>query len=155
MLHGDWPLSGRPASELLALLPSRDVIEAAVGLACANALAGRPPPEALGGDVLEHLEVGPDEDVAMIGHFRPLVEPLRARARSLTILERVATPTGLVRPQEEALEALPRCQVAVITATSIVNHTVDGLLEAARACRRVALVGASTPSSPRHSRGPA
>jgi uncharacterized protein len=148
VLRGDRPLSGRRASELLALLPSRDVIEAAVGLACANALASRPPPEALDGDVLEHLEVGPDEDVAMIGLFRPLVEPLRARGRSLTVFERVAAPTGLVRPQEEALEALPRCQVAVITATSIVNHTVDGLLAAARACRRVALVGASTPLVP-------
>jgi uncharacterized protein (DUF4213/DUF364 family) len=63
----------------------------------------------------------------------------------LTIFERVAVPTGLLRPQEEAVEHLPRCPVAVITATSIINHTIDALLDAARACRQVALVGASTP----------
>jgi len=32
------PLSGRHSSELVALLPSNDLIEVAVGLACANAL---------------------------------------------------------------------------------------------------------------------
>ena len=43
------------------------------------------------------------------------------------------------------MAALPRCQVALITATSIINHTLDGLLDAARGCRQVALLGASTP----------
>jgi uncharacterized protein len=36
-----------------------------------------------------------------------------------------------------------RC--GLITSTSIVNHTVDALLQAARGCREVALLGASTP----------
>lgn len=38
--------------------------------------------------------------------------------------------------------------IALITATSIVNHTVDDLLEAAKGCREVVLLGASTPLSP-------
>lgn len=147
VFEGIRPLSGRAAVDLLALLPSRDAIEAGVGLACANALANRDAFGQLGGDVLEHLDVGADEEVAMVGHFGPLVEPLRARARSLTIFERVAAPTALLRPAAEAVEALPRCPIAIITATSIINHTIDGLLEAARACRQVALVGASTPLS--------
>jgi uncharacterized protein (DUF4213/DUF364 family) len=57
----------------------------------------------------------------------------------------VAEPTGLLRPQEEAAAGLARCQIALITAASIVNHTIDGLLEAAGSCREVALLGASTP----------
>ncbi len=139
------PLSGRPATDLLALIESPDAIEAGVGLACANALANRDQPEHLTGDILEHLEVGPADDVAMVGHFGPLVETIRKRARSLTIFERVTTPTGLLRPQEEAVATLPRCQIALITATSIINHTFDGLLDAARGCRQVAVLGASTP----------
>jgi len=38
--------------------------------------------------------------------------------------------------------------VAVITSTSILNHTVDAILNAARTCREVVLLGASTPILP-------
>ncbi|MBT3327858.1 MAG: DUF364 domain-containing protein [Gemmatimonadales bacterium] len=139
------PLSGRPAADLLALLESHDAIEAGVGLACANALANRNEIEHLKGDILEHLDVRPKDDVAMVGYFGPLVKALRKRSRSLTIFERVAAPTELLRPQEEALAALPRCQIVLLTATSIINHTLDGLLDAARGCRQVAVLGPSTP----------
>lgn len=142
---GIRPLSGRSASDLPALVKSHDVIEAAVGLACCNALANRLQPVQLGGDILEHLDVRPEDNVAMVGNFGPLVDPLRRCARSLTIFERVAAPTDLLRPRKEAAAALSRCQVAIITATSIINHTVDELLESAHACRQTALVGASTP----------
>ena len=145
VFNGIRPLAGRPAADLLVLLESLDAIEAGVGLACANALVNRDEAGYLGGDILEELEVRPEDDVAMVGHFGPLVEALRERARSLTIYERVAEPTGLLRPQEEAAAGLARSQIALITAASIINHTVDGLLGAARSCRQVALLGASTP----------
>ena len=145
VFHGLRPLVGRSAAELLALLESRDVIEAGVGLACANALANHDGPAQLGGDVLEHLAIGPEDDVGMVGNFGPLVAEIEQRARSLTIFERVSTPTGLLRPQEEAVSTLPRCQIALITATSIINQTLDALLDAVRGCRQVALLGASMP----------
>jgi ATP-binding protein involved in chromosome partitioning len=119
VFNGIRPLAGRPAADLLALLESPDAIEAGVGLACGNALANRDEHAWLDGDILEHLDVGPGDEVGMVGHFGPLVEPLRQRARSLTVFERIAAPTGLLRPREEAAERLPRCQVALITATSI------------------------------------
>jgi hypothetical protein len=84
----------------------------------------------------------------MVGHFAPLVEPIRARARSLAIFEAVEQPVGPLRPRAEAPAALRGCQVALITATSILNHTVDDLLAAAWGCREVALLGASTPLHP-------
>jgi len=145
VFHGIRPLSGRPAADLLVLLESRDAIEAGVGLACANALANRDGAGFLEGDVLENLDLRPDDEVGMVGHFAPLVGPIQKRARSLTVFERVDEPSGSLRPRAEAEDALPRCQVALITATSIINHTADGLLEAARGCREVALLGASTP----------
>lgn len=148
VFDGLRPLAGRPAADLLALLESRDAIEAGVALACANALANREDPRHLEGDALDHLEIRPDDDVAMVGHFGPLVRPIERRARSLTVFERIDRPSGLLRPQEEAAERLPGCQVAVLTATSIINHTVDGLLEAAAGCREVAVLGASTPLLP-------
>lgn len=148
VFDGRRPLAGRPALDLLGLLESSDAIEAAVGLGCANALGNRDGPDLVDGDVLDELDVGPDDDVGMVGEFGPLLEPLRSRAKSLTVFERVDCEGEGLRPADEAHERLGRCQVALITATSIVNHTVDGLLDAAAGCRAVALVGASTPLLP-------
>jgi uncharacterized protein (DUF4213/DUF364 family) len=148
VFHGLRPLAGRPACDLLSLLESSDPVEAGVGLACANALANKAGEGFLDGDVLDCLDVGPEDHVGMVGHFGPLVGPLKERARSLTIFERVKEPCGDIRPAGEAEEALRRCQVALITATSIINHTIDGLLAAAGDCREVAILGASTPMLP-------
>jgi len=145
---GVRPLAGRPATELLLLLGSFDVLEAGVGLACANALANRDEPGRVDGDILDRLELGRDDRVGMVGHFGPLVDPIRQRAGSLTVFERVERPSGILRPQREAVHELPGCHVALVTATSIINHTIDALLDAARDCREVVLLGASTPLLP-------
>lgn len=142
------PLSGRPACDLLTLLKSTDAIEAGVGLACANALANKPRTGFTDGDILDYLDLGPTDDVGMVGHFGPLVGPVKERARSLTIFERVKEPHGDMRPSEEATELLPQCHVALVTATSIINHTIDSILRSAGKCREVAVLGASTPMLP-------
>lgn len=146
--RGLRPLAGRAVAEVLPLLDSDDVIEAAVGLACANAVINTPGEGLHGGDVLQEVQLGPDDDVAMVGRFGPLVGPVRKRARSLTIFERIEQPCGDLRPVAEADEVLGRCHVALITGTSIINHTADRLLEAARSCREVVVLGASTPLAP-------
>lgn len=146
---GGESLAGRPAAQLLPLLASEDPIEAAVGLATANAITnGNPAGPVLEGDVLEHLDIGQDDDVGMVGHFEPLVAPLERRAHSLTVFERVEEAAGRVRPAREAHAGLPRCHVALITATSLLNRTLGGLLQASESCRQVALLGASTPLVP-------
>jgi uncharacterized protein (DUF4213/DUF364 family) len=142
------PLATRPAADLVRLLESEDRLEAAVGLACANALANRRSSRLQDGDVLGQLDLGAEDDVAMVGHFGPLVRPLEARARSLVIVERTERGGGDVRPAIEAAERISRSHVALITATSIINHTIDALLHAAQSCREVVVLGASTPLLP-------
>jgi len=142
------PISGRHSSELLPLLTSEDPIEAAVGLACANALIRVEDEGSQNGDVLEHFDLLSDDHVGMVGYFGPLVEIIKKRVRALTVFEKVEQASGLIRPAEEAEETLPRCQVALITATSIINHSIDTLLEAAATCREVVILGASTPLMP-------
>jgi uncharacterized protein (DUF4213/DUF364 family) len=148
VFHKLRPLSGRHSSELLALLPSEDPIEAAVGLACANALINVGNPELLDGDVLRHLELRPDDHVGMVGYFGPLIEKLQKRVHRLTVFEGSTHASPDARTPDEALKILPQCQVALITATSIMNHSMDPLLEAAAGCREVAVLGASTPLIP-------
>ena len=146
--QGMHPLSGRPASKLVTLLESADPIEAAVGLACVNALVNELDERFCEGDILDHLEFRPDDHVGMVGHFQPLVAGLKEKVRSLTIFDQRRDSDGNIRPADEALDALSGRQVALITATSIVNHTIDDLLESARSCREVAIIGASTPMLP-------
>lgn len=142
------PLSGRPASDLLALLESANPVEAGVGLACANALANRPGRHHEEGDILDHIGLRPEDHVGMVGHFGPLVDALSRQSCSFTVFERVEKSQGHLRPAAEAPDYLPRCQVALITATSIINHTITRLLEATRGCREVVILGASTPMMP-------
>jgi uncharacterized protein (DUF4213/DUF364 family) len=142
------PLAGRHSSELLTFLPSDDPIEAALGLACANALANVRHPGLLDGDVLRHLELRSDDHVGMVGYFGPLIEKLRKSVHTLTVFEGSGHASSGTRPPDEAEDILPECQVALITATSIINHSMDQLLESAAGCREVAVLGASTPLLP-------
>jgi len=144
------PLAGRSAADLLALLPSAGRVEAALGLACANALVARRHARGQGdplddGDLLQHLDLRPGDRVGMVGDFKPMVRAVRARVGELVIFEQVTEPTAELRPAHEAHTELPRCDVALITATTLINHTLDALLAACRGCREVALLGASTP----------
>lgn len=150
---GGLPQPGTSAADVLAALGLRE--RAAIGLATANALANRSCHEGgrwdearNGGDVLDSVELRPDDHVGMVGCFTPLVEAIRRRVRRLTIFERASRAGADHLPGDRAPEILPECSVALITATTLVNDTLDGLLAAARQCREVVLLGPSTPLVP-------
>jgi len=141
-------LLGRSAFDLLSLFDSTDKVESAVALATLNGFTNKTKAGLVEGDVLEHLRLNPDDTIGMIGYFAPMVSILRKRASSLKVFEQIKRPEGDVLPESEAYKQLPSCQVALITSTSIVNHTIDGILDAAHSCREVVLLGASTPMLP-------
>jgi uncharacterized protein (DUF4213/DUF364 family) len=140
------PQPGTAAAELLATLGSS--AKSALGLATANALANRPDKwdaTAIGGDLLDVIELRPDDRVGMVGCFSPLVEPIRQRVRRLFIFERGPRLAPDLLPENRAADLLPECSVALITATTLMNGTIDALLSAAAHCREVVLLGPSTP----------
>jgi len=140
-------LAGRPASEVGEWARSLDAIGAAVGLATLNALI-EPPPEASDAELLDLLDLTRDDVVGMVGYFGPLVEPLRRRAKELRIFERHRRHAPGVLPDWAASAALPECQVVLISATTLLNRTVDALLDLAGSAREVAILGPSTPLLP-------
>jgi uncharacterized protein len=144
---------GAPAGHGLEALGSHG--SAAIGLATANALANRSVSQGgrwdearIGGDLLDALDLRPDDHVGMVGCFNPLVEPIRQRVERLTIFERAPRLAPGLLPDSRASEVLPDCTVALITATTLINGTIDALLSAAAGCREVVLVGPSTPLVP-------
>ena len=148
VFRGIRPLAGSPVSRLLALFDSQDRVESAVALATANALLNHLPGNPLEGDVLDHVSFRPDDRVGMVGYFAPMVPAIRERAGDLIVFEQAERLKAGVLPQEKIFEALPECQVAIVTATSVVNDTIDEILDAAQGCREVVLLGASTPMLP-------
>jgi uncharacterized protein (DUF4213/DUF364 family) len=147
------PRPGMPAADVLADLapPTRS----AVGLATANALANRHhfwcggrDARTVAGDLLDVLELKPDDQVGMVGCFSPLVEPIRRRVRRLLIFERGPRVVPGLLAESQAGKLLPGCSVAIITATTLLNGTIDALLIASAHCGEVVLLGPSTPLVP-------
>jgi uncharacterized protein len=144
VFHGLRPLAGQPVDALLSFLNSDEKIEATVGLAAANALANHHINGAQEGDILKVLNIHPGDEVGMVGYFAPMVPELKKRVKHLHIFEKWEQP-GEILPEEAAFEWLPKCQIALITSTTLLNNTIDPLLKAAVSCREVVLLGTSTP----------
>jgi uncharacterized protein (DUF4213/DUF364 family) len=142
---GKRPIAGRPALETLRYLDSEGLVESALGLATANALANTAPSQGVTDDVLKSVQLFPTDSVAMVGFFSPLVTELQDRVAELEIFEERTGLLPHVRGSSEAVSAIPKYDVALITSTTIINDTVDELLEAARDCRELAMLGPSTP----------
>jgi uncharacterized protein (DUF4213/DUF364 family) len=145
VFKGIRPLAGRLASDLIEMFDSADLIESSVALATVNAVYSRTDREYLQGDILDHITLLPDDEVCMIGKFAPLISSLKKRTTSLKIFEQNETRTGEILPAVDAFSYLSKCQVALITSTTIINNTIDSLLDAADSCREVVLLGPSTP----------
>jgi len=140
--------AGKKALDLLLLFDSPNPLETSMALATANALFNTSQHDYLPGDILSHLRIGPQDRVAMIGYFAPLVPFLKDKARELKIFEENPRSEADILPATQSTKWLPNCQVALITATAIVNHTIDPLLKASSSCREVAILGPSTPMAP-------
>lgn len=142
------PFAGREAMELITALGGEDLLQSSIAMACVNALlASLPlPAGARAGDVLEAIEIRPEDRVCMVGCFIPLLQALKDRAAAVTAVDEVPKPGS--RPAHEVVRYLPQSQIAIITATSIINGTIDSLLKLCGSCREVVVLGPSTPLLP-------
>lgn len=144
---GPRPLAGMPATGLLELFDSDGALESALALACVNALINTPDKAYSEGASINQLEFSADDRVGMVGHFAPIVDKIAAQVSAIEIFEREARPAEGIRGFEEAQEVLPQCDIALITSTSILNNTIEHILQWVRPCRQVVMLGTSTPMS--------
>lgn len=137
-------LRGGRLDAAAGLLLNESPLLASVGLAALNA-GFAPPPNAPGlpaGDLLPDL--CRNRHVVVVGDF-PFVTELAGLAASLTVLE--LRPGRGTEPAPEPAEVMDRCQVAAISATTLLTRSLAGMLAAAPNALKV-LVGPSTPWSP-------
>jgi len=138
-------LAGRNALELLEMLANdRNALARSIGLATANALvAGFPHPESIKEDVLDIVNIQAADHVVMVGFFGPLVPKIKQTECRFNILELTTDKPGTISP-EDGKELLASCSVAIITATSIITGTLDGLLAGLGKPRAIIILGPSS-----------
>jgi len=140
-------LIGRNVSDLISYVKSEDVISCAVGLATVNAVLDLPA-GVFESDILDVLPAHEGDTVGMVGYFGPLVKNFKERVQALHIFERKPDPGNGILPESEAVKLLPECQVVVMTATTLLNNTIDRLLNLCGNAREIAILGPSTPFAP-------
>jgi uncharacterized protein (DUF4213/DUF364 family) len=134
------------ALDLASLVHSDSLLEASIGMATINAL--------LEIDEASCVELnaeavirdrGAGSRVAIVGHF-PFIERVRTEVGQLWVLEMRPGPDDL--PAEAASEVIPQADVVAITSTTLINRTLQGLLDLCRQDAYVLLLGPTTPLSP-------
>ncbi len=149
VISGNRDYEDQPASELLPLIRSENPLERAMALALINALNhGRAlsfPEDRDNRTLFELLGIARGTRVAMVGHFRPLVKKLRDMDAALEVVD-LSSGLGDFRAFPDKLAHW--ADAVIMTSTSLLNATADGLLAAVGADVRVVMLGPSTPLIP-------
>jgi len=95
-------------------------------------------------DTIELMDLTSADRVAMVGYFGPLLKQIQKRGAELSIIERNAERAEVLdRKTRERI--LKECTVAIITATAILNNTIEDVLNSLGEPRHVTILGPSTP----------
>jgi uncharacterized protein (DUF4213/DUF364 family) len=151
--HGGGPavpdagrLEEQSARDLAGLARSESLMEAAIGVAAINALLPSPPELWVDINAEEVIaRHGAGKNVALVGHF-PFAPRLQEAVGKLWVLELQPGPGDL--PAGAAPDIVPQADVVAITGTTLINHTLEGLLALCRPEALVLVLGPSTPLSP-------
>jgi uncharacterized protein (DUF4213/DUF364 family) len=147
-------LKGKTADKVLELALSENPLEAAVGIATANALShmlhDMKPKRFLvsNTDILDLIK--PEDKVSMIGYFGPLIPKILKITDKFTVLEKrkIESPKTRTLSSEKSREILPESDVIILSASTLANRTFDELLSFRGAAREVVLLGPSAPLYP-------
>ena len=149
--NGYRDVEGEPAGVLLERLLSDDPFQRSIGLATVNAL-NRPRAcgcaDDDGGPVsrsLRLLEVGPGTHVCMVGYFPPLAAALPKLGVELEVID---SSLGMGDPARFRGLLASWADALIVTATAILNDSIEDLLEAAAPGVKTLVLGPSTPLVP-------
>jgi hypothetical protein len=144
---------GMPAEEIAKwALDGNNVIASAMGLAVLNAVAEFDKLEQVyksdDKDAVFSVKIQPSDTVGIIGHIGPVISRLTGRVKRMIVFERDETTASQVYPESKQPELLPECQVVFVTSSTLINGTLENLLDYCTDAREVVMVGSSTPLYP-------
>ncbi|MFH0968151.1 MAG: DUF364 domain-containing protein [Methanobacteriota archaeon] len=136
----------KSAQELAAYARSKNSLEASIGVAAINSLLEVNEQNAAQMNASEVLmKRGIGKNMVIVGHF-PFIPRLRKVVRNLWVIEQ--HPTDGDYPAQSADEFIPQADVVALTASALINHTLDDLLALCNPEAMVMILGPSTPLSP-------
>lgn len=141
-------LVGRDSGELISWAKEGHMLKSAIGLATINAILNNPSAAFPSGNVIQAFDVKPSETFGMIGEFSPILFRVKEMTGNIYVFEQEVVEGDGLYPSSQIPELLPSCNVVVITATSIINHSIDGILPYCKNARQVCITGPSTPICP-------
>jgi uncharacterized protein (DUF4213/DUF364 family) len=133
------------AEQLVQMVHSDRILEAAIGMAAINSLIQINEAACIelnAADLI--LEKGEGKRVAVVGHF-PFLPRVRERADTLWVIERNPQPGDL--EEADAERVIPRADVVALTGTSLTNHTLEHLLALCDPKAYVVMLGDTVPLS--------
>jgi hypothetical protein len=140
--------AGANASDILGyLVEGQNSLHRAIGLAVANSLIDAPFDQMEDREATTYFNLQPGEQVVMVGLFSPLVKRIEATGAILTVIEKNPDRLEILSPDDRQ-KALKACDVAIITATTLLNQTFEEMINLLGSPRLVALMGPSTPLMP-------
>jgi len=147
-------LEGTPISEIVKYSLDPNVVKSAIGVATLNAVSqlilesgnGKEYDMIKDQDGFNLLNIRPHETVSLIGAFGPYIRRLKMMGNPFFIIEKNSQTLRLdemkhFKPESEMRDALEKSRVAILTGTSIVNHTIDHILSLLRNGIRTAIIG--------------
>jgi uncharacterized protein len=138
-------LSDISALEVARFCYSNNTSEASLGLAAINSLIDINIKKCADVDGLKYIhKIGEGKNISVIGHF-PFLENLSSIAKNLWVIEK--RPKKGDFPEEKNAEFLPQSDIVVITSTTLINHSIDGILDLCKKGSVKMLLGPSTPMS--------
>ncbi|MFA5528755.1 MAG: DUF364 domain-containing protein [Peptostreptococcales bacterium] len=94
----------------------------------------------------------PSDIVGMIGLIAPVAERLAKKVKKLIIFDKAISDkddnSNQVYKMEEQSKLLPECDIVLLSGTTVINNTIDGLLKMCSHAREIVMVGSSTPMYP-------
>jgi len=138
-------LRDKSALELAEYAKSGNLLEASIGMATINSLIDIDEGKCAEENALDLLaRKGSGKNIAIVGHF-PWIPQLQKVARKLWVIEQ--RPREGDFPAEAAEDILPQVDVVGLTGTSLINHTIEKLLDLSKNSFTV-LIGPTSPLSP-------
>ena len=152
-LRQDPPMVTEPGSllnksawELVQMVYSKKILEAAMGMATINSLLELKEDSCVELNAANLiLEKGQGKKIAVVGHF-PFIPKIRKHAKELWVIEKNPKEGDFNEAASDNL--IPSAEIVAITGTSLTNHTFEHLIGLCDPKAYVVMLGDTVPLSP-------
>ena len=140
-------ISGISLREAVKFASSWNLVEASIGVATLNAASNIVFEKEVDKYHFSNVDVtdlvGKDDKVVMVGLFKPIIASILKKTSKLVVIERypVKMESVEVLPDFAAEYTVPEADVVIVTGSTLVNKTLDRLLELGKNAKEFILLG--------------